>query len=220
MRSRWLAIVFVLAAVALAVSLLRLAHNHIETRNGGTVVGNIDGDPVLTLSSTTVDFACLKDKPCPDWAASDVVGLYPRQGIPLQAAVLGGLVLPPLLILAGIAIAAWRRWVTVLCLCAAAFVLPACLVSYGPQFTVTHADGHVEPFVRAMPITIEHIDSGPEECADRNPCRTGRFAFSYGLFAAAGVPPAVAVILGLIAPLVLAITALALGLQGRLVRGR
>ncbi len=212
---RLAALAGVVLALALSVSLLRPAHNHIVTHRDGTVTQDIAGEPVVTAYTEVTDFACIEGFPCPDRAMADVRGLYPRDGVPVLAAVLGGLTLPFLLVAAAIAVTAWRRWMTVLMLCASALILCLCLVSVTMRYSQRHADGRVEPADFSPPIFVTKVEAGTDDCMDPSPCRKGTYAFTTGVFPTHGVPAALAIAGGMAAPILLLGAALAAGVRRR-----
>lgn len=216
MRNRPLAaLACVVLALALSVSLLRPVNNHIVTHRDGTVRQDVAGEPVVTASTEVADIVCFEGLRCPIQAIATVRGLYPRLGVPVLVAVLGGVTLPLLLIAAAVAIAARRRWVTVLSLCISALILGLCLVSPTMRFSQKHADGRTDPADLPTPIFVTKVQSGSDDCMDRNPCRKGTYAFTTGVFPTQGVPIAVAIIGGLAAPVLLLGAALMVGVRRR-----
>jgi hypothetical protein len=211
------ALACVILALALSVSLLRYANDHSITHADGTFERTMASDPIVTTYSEVLDFACFDGAPCSDVvAAANVQGLYPRQGVPVAVAVLAGLTLPLLLVVAAIAFAALRGWVIRLCLGAGALVLLLCLTRFGSDYIQIHADGRLERMNKGAPIYETTLMSGTDDCLDKHPCRGGTYSFTQGVYAAAGIPVGLAIAGGMVMPVLLLGAALALSLRGRL----
>lgn len=196
------------------MSLLRYAENRIVTHGDGSVTQSIPGEPVLAETWEFMDFVCVKDHPC-DRAMAIVRGLYPKQGVPFIPAFLGGFVLPPLLVLGAVAIAANRRWLHILLLWIAALFLSGVMLQMPGKYFSAASKTDLDRQIADNAIYVTKIDAGTS-CPGTKPCiKNPYFAFTRGLFPTEGVPRPLAEGLGMVLPGLLVIGSLALALRRR-----
>ena len=214
-RRRITAAILVLAAIVLSVSLLRYARDNILTYADGHVTRNQSDDPIITLSWSVADFACFVGQKCKLAAAAHVVGLYGRSGVPRLVTLLTGFIFPLLLLFGAVAMLLHRRWAYALGLGAAAVALNLTLTYYGNDFVQHHANGQTEHMLKGATIHVAKIVAGVDPCVDRSPCRPGTFEFITGLYAAPSVPLPLAIFAGLVLPMLLLASALAVAVWPR-----
>jgi len=198
---RWhLVVLLLILAVALGVGLVEHGERHITTYVGYRGVATRPDAPLLTYFGMVADTFCPSGRPDEPCAFATERGFFARPGVPRLAALLGGIVLPVMLMLAAIGVAVRRRWVHVLELWIVALFMFGMVVDVpGKAFNgVSAAD--VREQIATRGIYVTKIDAGMD-CLGTKPCfATPYYAFTTGVFATDGVPRPLAVILGLIVP--------------------
>jgi len=197
------------------MSLLRFTQDHILTRIDYNVSRSIPDDPVVTTSSEILDFACFEGAPCRYRAVANISGFYPRPGVPRLAALLGGVVIPLLMLIGAVVVAAQRGWVGVLGLWFAALILSGMMLQVPVKYFSGTSTANVNRQIAANAIYISDVDAGMS-CLGMKPClKNPYYAFARGVFPAEGVPRPLAIALGMALPGLLVIGSVALALWRR-----
>ena len=88
----------VAAAVILIVGFLEVGTNVIVVHTDDTETRTIQGDPIVITGMAIADFACLQGVRCDSIAQDTIQGIFPRDGVSLPAAMIGGILVPYVLI--------------------------------------------------------------------------------------------------------------------------
>ena len=208
---RWaVTLALCLLAVVLSVSLLHYTVSHNVTHEDYSVTRSIPDEPLLTTYWSVADLVCFTDHPC-ERAIATVRGVYPRPGVPFVVAFLGGLVLPPLLVIYAVAYGIRRRWVNVIALCAAVLVLALTMLDFTIdeiRFYSRPAGTDIQQRVAADAIWVTHIEADTDWCMVGPRSNRCDFARVEGVFPRRGVPRIVAVAGGVVVPIALLCCAL------------
>ena len=198
---RWhLVVLLLILAAALAVSLAEHGERHITTYVGYREVATRPDAPLLTYFGMVADTFCPSGRPDEPCAFATERGFFARPGVPRLAALLGGVVLPPLLVLGALGVAVRRRWLRVPLLWLSALFLFAMMLHIPGEYFSGVSAADVQRQIAARGIYVTKIDTGMD-CLGTKPCfATPFYAFTTGVFATDGVPRQLAVILGLIVP--------------------
>jgi hypothetical protein len=200
-------------AAGFAVGLVEYGKSHVTTYAGYREVWSRPDKPLL-YSLEVADMFSRADEPNAVMAVATFEGFFARPGVPRLTALLGGIVLPMLLVLTALGIAIRRRWLRVLLLWVGALFLFSMMVQQGKYFSGARA-ADVQAQIAADGIYVTNVEAG-RTCLGRSPCiAKPYYAFTHGLFAAEGVPKPLAIGLGLVVPGFLLLGSLAIAFRPR-----
>jgi len=197
---RWrLVILLAILATGLAFSLVEYGRSTVTTHAGYREVWTRTDKPLL-YSAEFADLMSAPDDPDPVMAVATFKGFFARPGAPRLVALLGGIVLPVLLVLAAIGVAVRRRWVHMLALWIAALFMFGMVVDVPGKYFHGVSTADVREQIATRGIYVTKIDAGMD-CLGTKPCfATPYYAFTTGVFAADGVPRLLAIALGMVLP--------------------
>ena len=133
-------------------------------------------------------------------AVSVLRGCFARTGVPRLAGLLGGVIMPPLLVLVALGIAVRRRRVRIPLMWIAALFLFGMMLQVPVKYFSAANKADLDQQIAANAIYLTNIDTG-WSCLGRKPCLVKRYyAFVSGVFPTEGVPPLLAIALGMVLP--------------------
>jgi hypothetical protein len=199
-------------AVGLHVALTEWGTQRLHCDGAREIIAGASGTPLFIFWQSIADVVSFGPGPAPSCGFSVTEGLFARAAIPPLAGLLGGILVPGLLMAAFFAAALRRRWAQIVSLVLAALFWFGALVNFDAQWVEYRVSGSHQylygPYTRT-PVDPPIISTG----TSRPNCENCSEFLLWGFYPRQYVPRALAVSGGMVVPLFFLMTALAVGLQ-------